>query len=227
MYHVSLVLPPFAAVPTIAAPIVPTDGAVPAHSAPIDEITHLRYIDFTGEANGAHEPQAKRPTGGSGRKHFVFCRNLPMTSGPRLIGRSFTLVADLVLDKPTASGAILGSRSGGWSLYLDQGRAAFPWAKSAETGETLSIQAAQALPTGKTKLKLRFAVTGRGGPAEVIIRSNGAELARGNLPSSVLMPTGNTETLDVGRDIAVPVVGYRTPHGIIEGDVPHVSIDLD
>ena len=46
-------------------------------------------------------------------------------------------------------------------------------------------------------------------------------------PQAMLMPAGGGETLDVGRDLGVPVTDYATPHGAIEGDVPHVSIDFD
>ena len=169
---------------------------------------------------------------GSGRKRFDFWGkdvSLPMTSEPRLIGRSFTVDADLVLDKVDASGAVLalGSHFGGWSLYLDQGRPAFTWARSTDPAEIVTVRADRALPAGATKLRFQFVVTGRGGPAEVVLSSAGHELARGKLPTSVLMPSGNTETLDVGRDIGVTVTAYRTPHGAIEGDVPHVRIDLE
>lgn len=35
------------------------------------------------------------------------------------------------------------------------------------------------------------------------------------------------ETMDFGRDIGVPVTQYLTAHGRIEGQVRHVSIDLE
>lgn len=170
--------------------------------------------------------------GGSGRKQFDFWGrdvSLPTSAEPRLIGRSFTVDADLVLDKVGASGAVLalGSHSGGWSLFLDQGLPTFVWARSTDPAETVRISADKALPKGASKLRLRLAVEGRAGPAEVILSSGTQELARGRLTSSVLMPSGNTETLDVGRDIGVTVTEYRTPHGVIEGDIPHLRIRLD
>lgn len=170
--------------------------------------------------------------GGSGRKQFDFWGkdvSLPTSAEPRLVGRSFTVDADLVLDKPAASGAVLalGSHFGGWSLYLDQGRPVFVWARSTDPAETTRIASDKALPAGASTLRLRFAVEGRGGPAEVILSSGGEELARGRLASSVLMPSGNTESLDVGRDIGTTVTAYRTPHGIIEGEIPHVRIDVE
>lgn len=169
---------------------------------------------------------------GPARKHFDFWGkdvSLPINAGPRLIGRSFTVDADLVLDKPDASGVVLalGSHFGGWSLHLDHGRPMFTWARSTDPAEIATVRAATALPAGATTLRLRFVTARPGGPAEVVLSSAGREFARGALPTSLLMPSGNTETLDIGRDIGVTVTTYPTRHGAIEGDVPHVGIDLD
>lgn len=169
---------------------------------------------------------------GSGRTHFDFWGkdiSLPTSAEPRLFGRSFTLNADLILSRANASGAVmaLGSRFGGWSLYLDRGRPTFTWARSTDPAETMTVQSTQRLSAGATTLRLRFVVTGRAGPATVIISSGDQELVRGQLPSSVLMPSGNTETLDAGRDIGAPVVDYLTPFGAIEGDIQHIGIDLE
>lgn len=169
---------------------------------------------------------------GPPEKHFEFWGkdvSLPTTSPLVPILRSFTLQADLRLDSATASGAVMafGSRFGGWSLYLDQGRPMFVGARSTDPDEITHVRADQALPKGETKLKMRFAVEKMGGPAVVTISADGKELATGQLPSSMLMAAGNGETLDIGRDIGVPVTEYRTPHGAIEGDIPHVTIDFD
>lgn len=170
--------------------------------------------------------------GGTGRKHFDFWGKdvtLPMSAEPRLVGRSFTVEADLVLDTAHASGAVLalGSHFGGWSLYLDEGRPAFVWARSTDPAEITRIRSDKALPAGVSKLRLRFAVDGRAGPAQVTLSSNGEDLAQGRLASSLLMPSGNTETLDVGRDIGVTVTDYGPPHGVLEGDVPHLRVDVE
>jgi arylsulfatase len=169
---------------------------------------------------------------GTGRKHFDLWGKdvtLPAIGEPLLFGRSFTLTAELQLDRGDASGAVvaLGSRFGGWSLYLDQGRPAFVFARSTNPAEMAQVRAASALPQGTSRLTMRFASLGFGKGAEVVLSSGAEELARVLLPSAVLMPAGGGETLDVGRDLGVPVTDYRTPHGMIEGDVPHVRIDFD
>jgi len=169
---------------------------------------------------------------GMGRKHWDFWGkdvSVPAMGQPMLFARSFTLNADLVLDKADASGAVLAlaSRFGGWSLYLERGRPAFTWARSTDPDEIRTARSDKALPQGATKLTMRFAVQRPGGPAEVILSSAGREMARIGLPGSVLTPSGGGETLDVGRDLGVTVTDYATPRGRIEGDVPHVSIDFD
>ncbi len=52
-------------------------------------------------------------------------------------------------------------------------------------------------------------------------------LARGTIPSNTLSPAGGGESFDIGRDLGVTVVDYKTPRGAIEGDVPHVVIEFD
>lgn len=178
---------------------------------------------------GARAMDAMR---GSGRKAFEFWGkdvSIPAMSEPILLGRSFTLDADLVLNSAAASGAVvaLGSHFGGWSLYLDHGHPTFIWARSTDPKEITRVRADKALPQGKTNLRLRFAVAKPGGPATVTLSSGGAELASQSLPGSFLMPAGGGETLDIGRDLGVPVTEYATPRGAIEGDVPHVSVTFD
>ena len=169
---------------------------------------------------------------GSGVKHFDFWGkdvSIPTTTEPVPILRSFTLKADLQLASATASGAVVafGSKFGGWSLYLDHGKPAFVGARSTDPDEISRVVSDKALPQGTSTLFLRFAVEKIGGPAVVTVSADGAEFARVALPSSMLLAAGNGETLDIGRDLGVTVTDYHTPHGRIEGDIPHVSIDFD
>ncbi len=166
------------------------------------------------------------------RKHFDFWGkdvSLPATNDPILIGRSFTLSADLVPGKAEPSGVVvaMGSQFGGWSLWLDHGRPVFTWARSTDPKEITTIRAERALPAGASKLTLRFASQGMGKGADVSLSAGGIELARGAVPLNYLSPAGGGETLDIGRDLGVTVTDYPTPRGAIEGDIPHVTVDLD
>ncbi len=177
--------------------------------------------------------RADRAAMGAMRKHFDFWgKDVTMPAvgaAPYLAMRSFTLTADLVLDKADASGAVLawGSKFGGWSLYLDRGKPAFTWAQSTDPAEMATVRAGTPLPKGATTLKLRFVTSQTRKDAEVVISAGDTQLARGTLPSKGFTPSGNGETLDIGRDLGVTVTDYATPHGAIEGDVPHVSITFD
>jgi arylsulfatase A-like enzyme len=168
---------------------------------------------------------------GTPRKHFEYWgKDVSMPAvgaAPYLAARSYTIKADLILDKPDASGAVLawGSKFGGLSLFLDRGHAAFAWARSTDPAEMAMVRSVATLPQGKINLTLRFETTPTA--AVAILSSNGAELARGTLPGKMLQPSGNGETLDIGRDIGVPVTAYATPFGEIEGDIPHLTIDFD
>ncbi|MCB2061626.1 MAG: arylsulfatase, partial [Novosphingobium sp.] len=156
--------------------------------------------------------------------------SVPALGGvPYLAARPFTVDAELVLDSASASGAVLaiGSYFGGWSLYLDEGRPSFVWATSVDPQDISQVTASQALPVGKSTLTMRFDTQRPGGPATVTLTSGGSELGKVEVPNNVMMFAGNGETLDVGRDIGVPVTDYKTPHGAIEGDIPHVRISFD
>ena len=177
--------------------------------------------------------RADRSAMGAARKHFDYWgKDVSMPAigtAPFLAMRSFTVAADLVLDRDDASGAVLawGSKFGGWSLFLDQGKPAFAWAKSTDPAEMAMVRSGQALPKGTSKLTLRFTAASTRADADVVLSANGIEIARGSVPGKGFTPAGGGETLDIGRDLGVPVTEYRTPHGAIEGDVPHVTVDFD
>jgi arylsulfatase len=149
--------------------------------------------------------------------------------GPYLGARSYTIEADLVLDSDSASGVVLaaGSRFGGLSLYLDEGKPMFVWAEAVDPEEIWTARSERALPAGKTSLTMRFAAPRPGGPAKITLSSGGEEYASVDIPQSIIMFAGNGETLDIGRDMGVPVADYHVKDGAIEGDVPHVKITFD
>ena len=156
--------------------------------------------------------------------------SIPAAGGaPMMVMRPFTVEADLVLDSASSSGVVLAlaSRFGGWSLYLDNGRPALFWSRSTDPAEQFSVVSDKALPAGKTSLKMRHETGRPGGPAEIVLSSGEVEFARLKLPTNLLFPAGNGEMMDVGRDRGSTVTDYKTPHGEIEGDIPHVRVEFD
>ncbi|MCB2075784.1 MAG: arylsulfatase [Novosphingobium sp.] len=142
---------------------------------------------------------------------------------------SFTLDADIVLAGPAASGVIaaLGSRFAGWSLFLEEGRPVFVYARSTKPEDTVRIAAGNALESGAARVSLRFVSQGPGRPGHAEIRSGDETLADGDIPGTFLLPLGVGEQLDAGRDLGVPVTDYATPQGVIEGDIRRVSLQFD
>lgn len=154
---------------------------------------------------------------------------IPANAAPRLSGRAFTVEADVRLDKDAASGVVMaiGSRFGGWSLHLDQGRPTFSFARSTDPREISNIAADRPLPPGATTLRLRFTPMKEGTGARISIEADGQAIAQGQSSSSVMMPAGGGESLDIGRDLGVPVTSYATAQGTIEGDVRRVVVTFD
>jgi arylsulfatase len=168
----------------------------------------------------------------SARKTFEFWgKDVSVTAnrGPVFTGRSFTIDADLVLDKADASGVViaLGSHFAGWSLYLDKGYPVFTYARSTDPNDITTIRSTRQLSRGPANLRLTFTSEGflKGGMAE--ISTADAVLGQGHIGKIFLTPAGLGETLDIGRDTGEPVTTYRTPLGAIEGDVPHVRIKFE
>jgi arylsulfatase len=152
--------------------------------------------------------------------------SVPFRLAPMFTGRSFTLDADLRLDKDRASGVItaIGSHFGGWSFYLDKGRPSFVYAHSTKPDDIFKVTATTRLPKGVNKIQLVFIAHGPGGSADAEIWAADKKLAVLHIGKTFLMPAGIGEMFDIGRDTGVTVTDYVTPHGDIDGDIPHVAI---
>lgn len=166
------------------------------------------------------------PTGAARLDYWGKDVSVLAISEASFIGRSFTLDADVRLDKAGASGVVMamGSHFAGWSLYLDKGRPTFTYARSTHPDDIVTIASRQQLPAGAASLRMTFTTQGIRKGAHVEIATGETSLASGDIARTFILPAGLGETLDVGRDTGVTVTSYRTPHGDIEGDVPHVVV---
>lgn len=155
--------------------------------------------------------------------------SLPAIRNPIWAGRSYTLDAELVLDKPAASGVVMavGSHFAGFSLFLDEGRPTLVYARSTKPHHIYRIAAQQPVAAGALQLRLRFEAEGPGRGGLVKLYVDQAEVAQGRVGETFLTPAGLTETLDIGRDLGVTVTDYRTHRGALEGDVRRVTIAFD
>ncbi|KPF91873.1 arylsulfatase [Novosphingobium sp. AAP83] len=166
------------------------------------------------------------------RKRYDFWgKDISLTAlrSPVWVGRSYTIEADLAPDKADASGVVMavGSHFAGFSLFLDQGRPVFVYARSTQPDQIFKIASDKPFVPGNGLLRLRFDSEGpfKGGKVTILQGENA--MAAGQIGETFLSPSGLTETLDIGRDIGVSVTDYRTPHGNLEGDVRRVSILFD
>ncbi|HNP29074.1 MAG TPA: arylsulfatase [Nitrospirales bacterium] len=115
-----------------------------------------------------------------------------------------TLDADI---QPNANGVLyaLGGFSGGLALYVKNGMLSYEY-NLFEIQRT-TIAAKDKLPAGKVKIEVetRYAVKKAGGPLDVILKVNGKEVAKGQVPvSAPLLFTAN-DCLDIGTDLGSPV----------------------
>jgi arylsulfatase len=166
------------------------------------------------------------------RKHFDYWGSgisVPANTEPSFVMRSYSVTAAARLDKSNASGVLLavGSKFGGWSLYLDRGRPAFTYAATANPADTVTIVAPRALPKGDVTVKLRMKSLGFGQGIEFSLVAGEETLAQGRTEKIFFTPAGIGEAIDTGRDTGAEVARYRTPQGLLEGEVRHVGIDFD
>lgn len=154
--------------------------------------------------------------------------SLPALQGPMMVGRSFTLDADMDLATSHASGAVfaIGSRFAGLSLYLDDGRPSFAYALSTRPEDTTKIAAKSRLPSGHAHLRMVYTSEGIGKGAQIELLDGDKVIASGHVPKTYLVPAGNGEMLNIGKDSGATVTEYRTPHGELQGTVQHVAVQF-
>jgi arylsulfatase len=137
---------------------------------------------------------------------------------------------DAEVDVPKAGNGVIiaqGGRFGGWSLYLKKGIPAFTY--NFVGLQRTTITANQALPQGKSNIRLTFDYDGggigKGGLYKLFV--NGKEVAKGRVENTTAMLFSLDETADVGLDAATPVIeDYGAERGKFNGKVIKVTVDI-
>jgi arylsulfatase len=129
---------------------------------------------------------------------------VPEFAGPKIGARSNLITVDLDL-KPDSAGVIyaLGAFSGGVSLWIDQGKLTYEY--NLFEIERTRLQTTSALPTGKTKIEVETRIASPRGEAQVVIRINGKEAAKGTVPRTAVLAFTANDAFDVGMDSYSPV----------------------
>jgi arylsulfatase len=169
---------------------------------------------------------------GTEENHFVYWGpgiSVPSASAPSLFARGFRIAAQIDLPEGGATGPLvaLGSKFGGWSFYLKEGRPVALMAASQQDGDQSRIAAAQPLRPGRTSLVFDFRYAGgvnAGG--ELVILANGSEIARGPIARTMSKLPELTDTLDIGFDASTPVTDDYPRDKAFTGGITKVEITL-
>jgi arylsulfatase len=156
--------------------------------------------------------------------------SVPYLAAAPILNRSFTIAARID-GAEAASGVVLalGSRFGGWSFFVEDGRPVAVMSASQLPGDQSRIAATTKLPAGASQLTWRFVSDG-GGPnagGELVIEADGRELGRGRVARTISKLPEMTDTLDIGFDADTPVTADYTREGRFEGKIDRVDVTLD
>jgi len=133
-------------------------------------------------------------------------RRMPEFTAPALGNKENVVTIDA--DVPANANGVLyalGAFSGGLSCYVKDGVLCYEY-NLFEVQRT-QIKATEKLPAGKARIEVetRYAVKKIAGPLDVVLKVNGKEVAKGQVPvSAPLLFTAN-DCLDIGIDLGSPV----------------------
>jgi arylsulfatase len=152
---------------------------------------------------------------------------LPEPIGPQIFPRAHTISADLVIPVGGADGVITcaGAFSGGWSLYVKQGRPHFRYTFFEIADVT--IAGTVELPEGQVTLTTEFIPDGKpegGGQLKLFV--NGSPAGEGLLTRSAFRH--GLEPFEVGRDSITPVEPAYKDLGTFDfgGQIARITFEL-
>lgn len=129
---------------------------------------------------------------------------VPEFAGPKVGARSNLVVIDAEL-KPDSSGVLfaLGGFSGGLALWVHEGKLNYEY--NLFEIERTNLQSRDALPEGKVKIEVETRIVAPRGKADVKLRVNGQEVAKGAVPRTAVLAFTANDAFDVGMDSYSPV----------------------
>jgi arylsulfatase len=173
---------------------------------------------------GGRQP---RPTGTHFR-YYSTTGHLYLSLTPEYENRSHTITAYINVPKENANGVLVadGAESGGFSLFLKDGRPTYTYNYFKRAITTISSP--ETLPPGPATITLQFDYQGKtnGGPADIHLKLNGREVASAHLPATVPTAFSFEDTFDIGQDTASPVGDYEAPFPFT-GTIDHIDFDIN
>ena len=188
-----------------------------------------KYQVFPMDASVAARIVAPRPNITAGRSEFVYTRpmiGLPQGDSPMLLNSSYTITAEIDVPPNGAEGMILtsGGRFGGYGFYLLKGKPVFLW--NLVNIERLKWEGPTALTPGKHKIEFDFKYdglgvgtlafnnfSGLGRSGTGILKVDGKEVAKKEMPRTLPMILQWDESFDIGSDSLTGVndADYKPP----------------
>jgi hypothetical protein len=173
-----------------------------------------------------------KPSATAGRTEFTYpgpMTGVPPSVGPDIIARSYSIVADIEIPNTSTDGMIvtLGGRFGGFGLYLLRGTPIFTY--NLMGLERYKWQGKGALQAGKHQVAFDFTYNGpgMGNGGTGVLRIDGTEVARQQIPHTIPAIITLNETLDIGSDTRSPVDDrdYKLPFAF-KGRIAKVTFKL-
>ena len=129
---------------------------------------------------------------------------LPEFSAPKVGIRNNVVTIDTEL-KPDSQGVLyaLGAFSGGVALWVDEGRLSYEY--NLFEIERTRIETKAPLPTGKVRIEVETRIAKPREAGDIIIRIDGKEVARGQVPRTAIWAFTTNDAFDVGQDSYSPV----------------------
>lgn len=189
-----------------------------------------KYNVYPIQNSGASRRAMQRSAqAGSPRTEYVYWGpnvRVGMGVAPPIFWVPFRVEAEIVVPEGGAEGVIFaaGSRFGGWSFYLHEGRPVAAMASTPAPGGLHRVIADKPLPAGTHTLVFDVGFVDQGG--EVGIFLGGEELVRGAVGERPRTIAGGGETYDTGRDTNVPVSPDYVNEGVFSGDIRKVTVNI-
>ncbi|MGO9019605.1 MAG: arylsulfatase [Syntrophobacteraceae bacterium] len=174
-----------------------------------------------------------RPSLAAGRSIFTYSGEvpgIPISAAPDLVGRSFTITADLEIPQGAAEGMLVteGGRFGGYGLYLLKDKPVFTY--NFLDLARIRWEGASSLAPGKHSVVFDFKYDGpgiaKGGTG--VLKVDGKEVDTRTIPHTVPFMLTADETFDVGIDTRTPVDDrdYQVPFRFT-GKLTKLTIKLE
>ena len=189
-------------------------------------------VDGRGTARLAEE----RPQIAKDRTSYTFyphTQSVPYNAGPRLLNRTHSITADVLIPSGGAEGALVsfGGTDGGYSLYVKDGK--LQYVQNYVARDYLHVESTEIVPDGHHQLRFEFEVTGppdiangKGTPGHAQLYIDDQLVGQAEFPHTTPLSLGLTGGISVGADPGAPVAPfYETPFEFT-GKIHSVTFDV-